>query len=420
MAFRIFVIAFIYAGVSIGWMILGGTVALRTDEQDSKLRYSVGQLWGTAQHQSAPSMYYETEKEWREKKIVENKTVTEIHTRTIKHSVPLASSEITADVSLDHRKKGLLWYSTYRVDFRGVYRVLNSTNEPQDFFLNFRFPNQGAVYDNFVLEINGETVEDIEVSDGVVKEKVRVGAGKTGEIVIAYASQGLDDWWYQFGEEVSQIKNFSLTINTDFPDVDFPENGISPTEKEQTGEGWRLSWKYSNLLSGVQIGLSLPQKLNPGPWVSQITFFAPVSLFFFFFVMFVLTAVRSVRIHPMNYFFIGTAFFAFHLLNAYLVDHISIHLSFLICSVVSIFLLISYMRLVVGLKFALLEVGISQFVFLVVFSYTFFFEGYTGLAITILSIITLFVVMQFTGRIDWESIFKSNGKEPPKVVGKAN
>ncbi|MFZ5900032.1 MAG: hypothetical protein ACOYVI_01575, partial [Bacillota bacterium] len=59
-------------------------------------------------------------------------------------------------------------------------------------------------------------------------------------------------------------------------------------------------------------------------------------------------------------------------------DHISIHLAFLICSLVSIFQVVSYMRLVVGKRFAFIEVGISQFVFLVLFSYktcTFFFQG---------------------------------------------
>lgn len=112
----------------------------------------------------------------------------------------------------------------------------------------------------------------------------------------------------------------------------------------------------------------------------------------------------------MNYFFVGAAFFTFHLLLAYLVDHISIHLSFWICSLVSIFLVVSYMRLVVGLRLAFVEIALSQFVYLVFFSYTFFFEGYTGLVITILCISTLFVVMQFIGEVDWGKVFAKSKK----------
>ena len=50
------------------------------------------------------------------------------------------------------------------------------------------------------------------------------------------------------------------------------------------------------------------------------------------------------------------------------------------------------------------EVGGAQVVYLVAFAATFFLEGVTGLAVTLLSVATLFVVMQATGRIDWEAV----------------
>jgi inner membrane protein involved in colicin E2 resistance len=107
----------------------------------------------------------------------------------------------------------------------------------------------------------------------------------------------------------------------------------------------------------------------------------------------------------MNYFFLAAAFFSFHLLLAYLVDHISIYAAFAICSAVSIFLVVSYLRLVVGLRFAAVEAGTIQFIYLILFSCAFFLKGFTGLAITIGSILTLFVVMQMTGRIRWGEKF---------------
>jgi inner membrane protein involved in colicin E2 resistance len=126
--------------------------------------------------------------------------------------------------------------------------------------------------------------------------------------------------------------------------------------------------------------------------------------------MFVFTTLKKVKIHPMNYFFVAAAFFSFHLLLSYLVDHIPIHAAFWICSAVSIFLVVSYMRLVVGGRFAFIEIALSQLVYLVLFSYTFFFKGYTGLAITGMCICTLFVVMQFTGKVDWEQVFAKSDK----------
>ncbi len=83
----------------------------------------------------------------------------------------------------------------------------------------------------------------------------------------------------------------------------------------------------------------------------------------------------------------------------------SIHLAFALCSALSIFLVVSYLRLVVGPRFAFRQAGLAQFVYLVLFSYTFFLEGYTGLAITVGSIVTLFLVMQLTAHIRWSEKF---------------
>jgi hypothetical protein len=396
----------IYVFMVLAWMILGATILKRTYAQDYKLKGMVSQLWGSMQIQRAPTVYYETKDKREIEKIEAGKTVTEFETYVVTHPISIKASEVDVSLSLTYRRKGLLWYSTYVVDFSGWYEIINDTGESRYIYFNFDFPAEGAVYDNFKLIVNEKEIEKIEIADGRVVYPVKLSPRETETIEVSYSSQGLDQWWYDFGENVTQVKDFLLTMNTDFNKIDFPQNSISPTEKKETEKGWELKWKYSNLLTGVKIGMDLPKKLNPGPWVSQVTFSAPISLFLFFFLLFVFTTIRGVKVHPMNYFFIGAAFFSFHLLLAYLVDHISIHAAFWISSAVSIILVVTYMRLVVSNRFAFVEIAISQFVYMFLFSYTFFFEGFTGLAITILCIVTLFVVMQFTGKVDWESISK--------------
>jgi hypothetical protein len=75
-------------------------------------------------------------------------------------------------------------------------------------------------------------------------------------------------------------------------------------------------------------------------------------------------------------------------------------------------LVISYLRLVVGMRFAAVEAGLAQLVYLVLFSYAFFFKGFSGLAVTIGAILTLFVVMQLTGRIRWSEKFATRAPVP--------
>lgn len=395
----------IFVCTTIAWFILGGATRIRTETQDVKLKRVVGQLWGTTQAQHAPYVYYKTEDKKTIRTIRGSETVEETVTESYKHPVSIGESDVKVELDLDHRKKGLLWYATYTVRFHGIYTIVNESEEEREMYFQYSFPTAEGVYDAFSFVVENEKVQDLKPLNGQIVEKMEFGPNETKTVEIAYSSQGMDEWWYVFGDDVEHVQNFKLIMLTDFFDIDFPDNSISPTHKERNGDGWELKWEYADLISGLQIGMAMPEKINPGPFVSRVTFFAPVSLFLFFFLMFIITTLSNIRIHPMNYFFIAAAFFSFHLLLAYLADHVDIHLALAISSIVSIFLVISYMRLVVSTRFAFLETGIAQFVYLVVFSYTFFWKGYTGLAITILCVVTLFIVMQLTGKIDWERQF---------------
>ena len=405
---RIGALVFIFVCTSIAWLILGTTIVSRSySPLSDQLRSRVASNWGTAQEQAPPTATYKRESISYEGNANDPKQIS----RT--HAVPLVleATKVDATLDLEHRQKGLLWYSTYTVLFAGSYDFTNSSGQDQDVTFELGFPSKQAVYDDLLMSVDDQPLTVKNANDSAFGD-IRVPAGKTVVLHASYRSQGLDTWRYNFGDGVSQIRNFTLNVHTNFKDIDFPENTLSPTTKHEIGNGWDLTWNYTNLVSGYAIGIAMPQKLQPGPLAGQISFFAPVSLFFFFFLIFIITTLRGIDLHPMNYFFLAAAFFAFHLLLAYLVDHVSIHVAFAICSLVSIFLVVSYLRLVVGLRFAALEAGLAQLIYLVLFSYAFFFRGFTGLAITIGSIVTLFVVMQVTGRIRWEEKFAKAGLVP--------
>jgi len=403
---RILAIIAIFVCTCVAWMILGTSLFLRTDSAGTLLSGRVASAWGSAQEQRPPTVSYVrpeqklVEMEEDGKKVKKNETV------QVTIPVALDGSRIRADFHIDYRQKGLLWFSAYRVGFNGEYKMRNATEREQNFTVTLPLPAQQAVYDNVEVSLDGQKLP-LEFAGSSVVAHGNVAAGATGVVEAAYRSQGLDNWSYRFSQDnqVGRAKDFHLLLTTDFSGFDFPENSLSPTEKSSRGKGWELKWDYQNLVSGFNIALKMPQKLQPGPLAGRISYFAPVSLFFFFFVVFILSTLRGIEVHPMNYFFLACAFFAFHLLLAYLCDHISIHAAFLVSSAVSILLVVSYLRLVVNARFAVVDAGLSQLIYLVLFSYAFFFEGYTGLAITIGAILTLFVVMQMTGRIRWEERF---------------
>jgi inner membrane protein involved in colicin E2 resistance len=408
---QIAALVFIFVCTTVAWLILGATIFSRTYSSNQQLEGRVASTWGAPQEQTPPTATY---------KKVEISVVTEqqagkIITRNdkVERFIPLAleGSNIDVKLRLDHRQKGLLWYSTYAVDFAGEYKYRNDTSEPQVVSYHLAFPAQRAVYDGLEMEVDGQRVPIAANEQGACVEAM-LAAGETATLRTAYRSQGLNSWRYKLGDGIAHVNNFVLNMTTNFKDIDFADDTLSPTGKQATANGWQLTWRYSNLLSGFQIGMTMPEKLQPGPLAGQISYFAPVSLFFFFFLMFIISTLRNLDLHPLNYFFLACAFFAFHLLLAYLVDHISIHAAMMIASVVSIALVVSYLRLVVGIRFAALEAGTAQMIYLVLFSYAFFWKGFTGLAITVISIVTLCVVMQATGRIRWSEKLKSRGGVP--------
>ncbi len=414
--FRLAAILFIYFGATLAWVILGGTIESRTDSGGGQLRDRIGSTWGTMQEQAPASATFDRETVETIMTTENGKNVQKTQKSLQPVAVPLEGSKVDVGLDLQYRQKGLMWYATYGVAFQAAYRFHNPSKRPEKVTFNFPFPASSAVYDDLQMLIDGKAEAFDNHPKGAAFTR-ELKPDETVELKVAYQSKGLDQWRYRFSDqkegEVSQVKNFALHLTTNFKEIDFADNTLSPSAKRQVGNGWELDWNYRNLVSGFQIALVMPEKLQPGPLAGQISFFAPVSLFFFFFIMLIISTIRNIDLHPMNYFFLAAAFFTFHLLLAYLVDHISIHAAFVVASITSVFLVVSYLRLVAGLRFAAIEAGGAQLLYLVLFSYAFFFKGFTGLAVTIGSVLTLFAVMQLTGRIRWTERF---GRQVPAAT----
>ena len=415
---RLVAIGFIWLGCAVAWMILGSTILVRTGEASSSLMSEVWGLWGPPMQQAPPRAVYT---ETRKKR--ETVTSTDAQGRSFAQEVvrdedvdvdiPLDGSDIAVELALAHRQKGLLWFATYGVDFRAQYEFANDSGADRTIVVRFPLGNAEAVYDGFrVRDEHGDKLET-RIAGGVAEWRAIFRAGEHRRWSVEYRSRGTERWGYQLTAGTSQVRAFHLAVDTDFAGVDFPAGTLSPSTQKRDARSWHGDWSFASLVASQPVGIVLPQKLNPGPLASKITFFAPVGLLFFFFVVAVLAVAGKRRIHPLNYFFFGCAFFAFHLLFAYLVDHVAIVPAFALSSLVSLVLVVSYARLFVGWRFALGEMAAAQLIYLVLFSFTFFWTGFTGLAITTGAILTLFVIMQLTGRVTWEDAATGSGSSDP-------
>jgi len=255
---RITAIVFIFVCASVAWAILGGTIFSRTYDSNSRSSGQVESLWGTAQNQTPPKASFVQVNVKDEESLEDGKKVVRKVKEEVEVPLPLDSSRIDVALDLEHRQKGLLWYSTYKVNYGAVYSFHNPGDKEQLVTFALTFPASQAIYDDLVF-----TIDDVPAT--ITNEKnsassaTKVGPGKSATLKIGYRSQGLNEWRYSFGSaEISQVRDFTLNMKTNFKDIDFPDNTISPSTKHETSNGWDLNWSYKNLLSGYQIAMVMP------------------------------------------------------------------------------------------------------------------------------------------------------------------
>lgn len=409
------------------WLVLGGVMWGRSEAQSSALYGAVADLWGQPLSQSAPTavLSWPVERErmdnlldangqiiWRDGQPVQRAVR---YLTTESRSVALTSTRIDVDLSLDQRRKGLMWFPLYDVRFGGAWTIAPEEVPPNaTLMLSFDFPYAQGVYDDFSFRVDGVEMADQHPPEhGSVRVPVPVRAGDPIAFEVAYASRGMTSWDYRPTAGVGQLRDFSMTLTTDFRDIDFPGFTLSPSAKSPTDAGWKLDWTFNRLVTGHGMGMVMPSPVNPGPLAASMSFSAPISLGLFMLWIYALGLLKRIDIHPINHLFLAATFFSFHLLFGYSVDHLPVEAAFALSSAVSLVLTISYLRLVAGPRFALLEAGGAQMLYLVGFSLAHFWEGYTGLTVTVLGILTLFALGQLTGRIRWSEVFEATPAQEP-------
>ncbi len=404
-------IVIIFIAATVAWMILGTVTKVRTEDYSGALSSRVSNLCGSrlAQRppiftaimqlrQKVPSFEGVTQKTsgfWKKK------------TKVTKQQLSPAANKIDVNLQLEYRRKGLLWFPVYKCKFAANYTLENSTDNLMKVKTHFDFPSATATYDDFLLEVDGKAQEcRINTQNGIDLE-FSIKPKNKKIFSIFYKTRGLYSWSYlPESSNCGRLRNLNMTVDTDFKAIDFSDGSLAPDELNTTEAGCRMVWTANNLITSKPISITMPERLNPGPLVMKVTFFAPVCLLFFFVVLLATNVIKKVNIHPMHFMFTAAGFFAFNLLFAYLVDVINVHVSFLISSIVTLVLVNSYQRAALGEKFPYKWVGLAQFCYLILFSYSFFFKGLTGLTVTIGSIITLAVLMYLTRKIDWNQTFR--------------
>ena len=63
----------------------------------------------------------------------------------------------------------------------------------------------------------------------------------TANLTVSYKTRGTDQWGYAFGD-TTRVRNFNLSMTTDFSEFDFPAGTSSPTSRTRDAGGWKFVW----------------------------------------------------------------------------------------------------------------------------------------------------------------------------------
>src|SRR5260370_13144787 len=153
---RIFALIGIFVFATIAWAVLGATIFTRTYGLDDTLRSRVSSTWGTAQLQGPPGASYEQVTHEKQDTVdAFGRTQTKLVEIRKTIGLPVDSTRANVGLQLEHRQKGLLWYSTYKVAFAGEYTFHNSSHHDEEVTFSFPLPAEQAMYDNDVFSIDG-------------------------------------------------------------------------------------------------------------------------------------------------------------------------------------------------------------------------------------------------------------------------
>ncbi|MBL9114379.1 MAG: inner membrane CreD family protein [Verrucomicrobiaceae bacterium] len=392
---RLIILVFILGGISFLWLLLGGTVSGRAVTASYALAAKVEGNWGPPLQHHHPRA-----------------SVSSLSTRESLDQLLPSASEIGVSLNFLPQRKGLITHRTFIASVSGTYTWRNP--HPVDVKVDTEIMIPG---DTTRIEQFKTTVEDLTLdeapSDGRVNISFTLPARAEKKMLIQYKANGKDSWIYRLGSG-GKARNFTLRLDADFTDFNIPENTESPTGRKSAGQASQLTWTFENVTGVEAVGLEVPAYVDAARVAARMSFFGPLSLGLFFIVL-VIAAIRmGVNLHPMHFVLLGAACFAFQLLFAYSVDVLPVLFAFAVAAATSTWLVWLYLKLVAGSAFARIALT-SMLAYVILFNATFFFDGYTGLTLTVMGVITLGLIMTGTARIDWSKAIRTN--LPPPLPG---
>jgi len=218
-----------------------------------------------------------------------------------------------------------------------------------------------------------------------------------------------------------------FTLNSAWPHPSFTGDFL-PTQRRISADGFTAEWHVNGLASNARqtmeqqgsdghlqkLGVRLIDPINPYPLTDRALKYGFLFIGITFAAFFFYEILRQLRIHPIQYGFVGIAQAVFFLLPLSLSAHLGFGWSYLTATAATVLLISFYLSYALksrhrGLAFGGLLVGLYAALFGLLQS-----EDHALVAGSLLLFILLALIMVITRKVDWYQLTEK-GPQPPST-----
>lgn len=393
------------------------------NEMQRQASEDISATWGQAQQIAGPVLsipynffYYD-----KDKRVVQD-------TRYM-HFLP-EKLEITADMKPEIRKRGIYEIPVYQsgVQVKGHFRFPDPSSlkiDPNQIrwdeaSISSGIPDMRGISDKMVLTFEGQQIdfepglEQRDLFESGVRAGVLLNTVEPGDLNFSYTIQLRGSSKLEF---IPLGKETHVTLKSSWADPKF-SGAFLPAFREINAAGFEAKWKVFNLnrnfpqqwtgnqysFKDAAFGVDLLIPVDNYQKTTRTVKYAIMLIGLSFLVFFFLEILNDMRIHPIQYVFVGLALCLFYTLLLSISEQASFNIAYGLAGGATILLVSLYAKAI--LKSNRLSLMLFSLMF-ILYSYIFVIIQLQDLALLFGSIglfIVLALVMYLSRKIDWYAV----------------
>jgi len=317
--------------------------------------------------------------------------------------IPLIPKSIKIDSVLNYgeQERDLLIFNAFEAHNTEIHIIANTTDYSGELWMTVTKPvNANLMYDYRVVLPSQNDLVIRPIMDEEFLLLSNMAKGEQMEIVVTYATKGMDVFKYNLSEfQNSVIEGLQASLKLNTEEFEIYRFGL-PHTTEITPAGATIQFNVDDFSTTQDLGVTFTSKQRYLDQIQSLMDYSPMSLILFLVVIFFFSQIYAIKFNLFHYLFLGMIDVFYYLFVAYLVRFFGIVPTFGISILLTAAMFLLYCPNVFGWRFASRVAGVYLFLLTVIFSLIFMLPIFRGLLFVILIFLVFMSIMSFVSRSD--------------------